>query len=205
MKYISKIPKKSIETYNEIINSGWNALKEPKNLILATIISVPISFISIYISLLFLNNINNYPSQIIENLFHSSKIVINIRLSYIFLIYIYILIHEIIHLIFVPNFVKSKSTFISVKFWGGFVYTEEEMSKYRFLLVTILPFVILSFVSPFILNLLGINPSIILTLVIINSAGSSVDILTFFLVLFQVPRNSTIKNSGIKTFFRGEL
>ncbi|MCX0402021.1 DUF3267 domain-containing protein [Clostridium perfringens] len=76
------------------------------------------------------------------------------------------------------------------------------MSKFRFLIVTIMPFIILSFIVPFLMIFLGLPKSLVLTLLIVNSAGSSVDILTFFLVLIQVPKNSNIKNLGARTFFK---
>lgn len=65
-----------------------------------------------------------------------------------------------------------------------------------------MPFIILSFVMPVIMTLLGVNPMIILILAIVNAAGASVDVLSFILLFFQAPRNSNIKNNGIKTFYK---
>ncbi|AWS27205.1 DUF3267 domain-containing protein [Clostridium perfringens] len=202
MRYINSIPKKSSKQYNEMINQGWIPLKEPRNLILAIIISIPISILCIYLSLIPFYTLNNYFITILKNIIFSDHFVIDINLLYILIIYTYIFIHELIHLIFIPNFINSKCTFISLKFWGGFVYTEEKISKLRFLIVTIMPFIILSFIVPFLMMFLGLPKSLVLTLLIVNSAGSSVDILTFFLVLIQVPKNSNIKNLGARTFFK---
>ncbi|MGG7060546.1 metalloprotease family protein [Clostridium tertium] len=75
------------------------------------------------------------------------------------------------------------------------------MKKSRYLVITILPFIMLSFVLPFIMTLMGFDPMIILTLSIINSAGSSVDVLSFLLLVLQIPKNGIIRNNGINTFY----
>ncbi|SQC85496.1 Protein of uncharacterised function (DUF3267) [Clostridium perfringens] len=202
MKYIKNIPKKDIKEYNEMINHGWIPLKEPKSLVLSTVISIPIAIFCIYLSLIPFYILNNYFITMLKKLVFSNYFIVNINLQYIVVIYIYIFIHEIIHLIFIPNFINSKCTFISLKFWGGFVYTEEKMSKFRFLVITVMPFIVLSFIMPFFMIYLGFSKPLILALLLINSAGSSVDILNFFLVLMQVPNGSTIKNLGLRTFFK---
>lgn len=202
MRYINKILRKNNEVYDEMVSEGWQFLKEPKGLRQATLISIPISLISAIVSILFLISVNGKLSDSISRIFSSNQININIKLSYIILIYLYILFHEIIHLVFIPQFIKSKSTFISLKWWGGFVYTEEELSKFRFLVITIMPFIMLSFIFPIILIGIGVSPILVLILVTINSAGSSVDILNFFLIIVQVPNKGIIKNIGTKTLFK---
>ena len=202
MKYISKIPDTDINLNNDMISTGWKMLKEPRNLVTATLISLPISIINIYLCIFFIKLINKDLLTIINSIFYDGKFVFTIKLVYIVYIYVYIFLHEVIHLVCIPNFANSKSTFISVKLWGGFVYTEEIISRNRYLIVTIMPFIILSFVMPIIMTLLGVNPMIILILAIVNAAGASVDVLSFILLFFQAPRNSNIKNNGIKTFYK---
>lgn len=201
MKYLSKIPDTDIALENKMINNGWRPLKEPKNLCTATIFSLPIAFINVFLCAVFIIWINKDVVTIINSVISESSIVLNINFLYILYIYFYIFLHEIIHMICIPNFIKSNLTFISVKLWGGFVYTEEIINKQRYLLITILPFILLSFVIPLLMTILKINPKVILTLAIINSAGSSIDVLSFFLILFQIPKGSSIKNNGIKTFY----
>ncbi|WGX77507.1 DUF3267 domain-containing protein (plasmid) [Paraclostridium bifermentans] len=202
MKYISKIPDTDINLNKDMIRTGWKMLKEPRNLVTATLISLPISIINIYLCILFIKLINKDLLTIVNSIFYDGKFVFTIKLVYIVYIYVYIFLHEVIHLVCIPNFTNSKSTFISVKLWGGFVYTEEIINRNRYLIVTIMPFIILSFVMPFIMTLLGVNPMIVLILAIVNGAGSSVDVLSFILLFFQAPRNSKIKNNGIKTFYK---
>lgn len=202
MRYISKIPETDINLNKEMISSGWKMLKEPRNLVMATLISLPIAIINIFLCIFFMEWINKDLLTIINSIVYEGKLAFTIKFMYIVYIYMYILLHEVIHLVFIPNFTKSKSTFISVKLWGGFVYTEEVIKKNRYLIITIIPFIMLSFVVPFLMNIVGINPIIILTLAIVNAAGASVDVLSFVLLLFQVPKNSSIKNNGIKTFYK---
>lgn len=201
MKYISKIPEGDVNVKKEMINKGWKMLKEPNNLVTATLISLPISILNIYLCILFMKWINKDLVTVTNSIISGGGISFTIKFRYIIYIYLYILLHEIVHLIFIPNFIKSKSTFISVKLWGGFVYTEETIKKSRYLVITILPFIMLSFVLPFIMTLMGFDPMIILTLSIINSAGSSVDILSFLLLVLQIPKNGIVKNNGINTFY----
>ncbi|HAT4163598.1 TPA: DUF3267 domain-containing protein [Clostridium perfringens] len=155
-------------------------LKEPKSFVLSIIIYIPIAIFCIYVSLIPFYILNNYFIAILKKLVFSNYFIVNINLQYILVIYIYIFIHEIIHLIFIPNFINSKCTFISLKFWGGFVYAEEKMSKFRFLVITIMPFIVLSFIMPFFIIYLVFSKPLIFALLLINSAGSSVDILNFF-------------------------
>lgn len=202
MKYISKIPETDVNLNKEMSRSDWKMLKEPKNLLIATLISLPISIINIYLCIFFMKWINKDLLTTINSIIYGGKLAFTIKFRYIVYIYLYILLHEVIHLVCIPNFYKSKSTFISLKLWGGFVYTEEVIKRNRYLIVTIMPFIILSFVVPFLMIKLGVNPMIILTLAIVNSGGAAVDVLSFALLLFQVPRNSSIKNNGMKTFYK---
>jgi len=41
------------------------------------------------------------------------------------------------HLIFIPNFIKSNKTYIGIVPFGGYVYTEEILTKTRYIIITI--------------------------------------------------------------------
>ena len=184
MRYINKTPSIDINMKNKMINEGWKQLKEPSNIVMATLISLPIALLNVYICLIFISGINPNIKMVINSIIESGSINFKIKLTYIIYAYICILLHEIIHMILIPNFIKSKLTFISIKLWRGFVYTEEIIKKRRHLIITIMPFIILSFIVPFFMTIIGISSEYVFILAIINSAGACVDIMSFIIILF---------------------
>ena len=110
--------------------------------------------------------------------------------------------HELIHLILIPNVVKSEKTYIGFTLFGGFVITEEEISKSRYILITIAPFVIISIILPLVLGSLGLLTVTLKFLIILNAMASSVDLLNFLLIIKQVPENAILKNNGPNTYWK---
>jgi hypothetical protein len=115
-----------------------------------------------------------------------------------------IIIHEFFHLIFIPNFLRSKDLIIGLTFLGAYVHTEIALTKARFMLISIAPYVILSILLPLILSISGLLSSEIIVFIILNSLGSSLDILGLVLVFLQVPKNAVIRNNGIMTYWKLE-
>jgi Putative zincin peptidase len=66
-----------------------------------------------------------------------------------------VVVHELIHLLFIPNFIKSDNTYIGFTYFGGYAYTKEALTKYRLCLILIAPFVFLSIIFNAISGLLG--------------------------------------------------
>lgn len=200
MKVISKIPKSNEKIHLDLIHNDWILLKEPYTLLVTILASIPIMLINIFISI---GAINIF-SEITLKEFGITKdlFTITIRLDVIIGIFLIVVIHELIHLLIVPNFLKSKRTFIGLTFFGGYVYTEEEISKKRYIIITIAPFVILSIFLPLILGLLGFLTPILKFLILLNAASSSVDMFNLFLLLTQVPKDSVLRSNGIKTYWK---
>jgi len=116
------------------------------------------------------------------------------------------LIHEFVHACFVPDAFRSDKTYWGIRFFYGFVHTTEKIKKSRFIIISLMPFILLSVVLPFILNAFGWLNACTITLCLINAIGSSVDCLNACLVAVQVPRGSYVVNNGYDTFFQsGEL
>lgn len=203
MKVINKLPKYDKDVHAELVKNHWTPIKEPKNLINALLLSVPFMIINVLLSICILNSF----STITLNEFgiDSSSIAININLGIIILIILLVIIHELLHLIFIPNFSKSKQTFIGLTWFGGFVTTEEEISKPRYLLVTVAPFIIISVILPFLLGFYGVLTTSVKFLIMLNALASSVDTLNFLIVFKQVPRDGFLKSNGDKTYWRTSL
>lgn len=208
MKFTRKIPNtdKELSTYFHMNN--WKKLKEPSNIAWAIIFSFPIAYLLGAFSLWFIHHIN---PTLFTPLIHilkksnnlSFSINFNIRLLFkILYILAFMIIHELIHAIFIPNILESKKTFIGINGVFAFVYTSEPIKKARFIIISIMPFIVLSIVFPFMVNILGLMNNFIIFLVLLNAMGSCVDFLNIFLIMFQVPNSSTIINNGNETYFK---
>lgn len=125
-----------------------------------------------------------------------------IRFDFIIYVYLLILFHEVFHLILIPNFMQSEGTCFGIKPWGGFDFTTEKLSKRRFLLISLGPFLALSVILPIILGFLGLLHGFLVFLVFLNATASSVDTLNAFLILIQVPKNTIIVNNGFESYYK---
>ena len=128
---------------------------------------------------------------------------IQIRLDYLFFTYLVVILHEIIHLILIPNFKKSEITFFGIKVWGGFVFTKEKIGRNRYILISIAPFIILSIFLPLIIGVLNLLNGIFVFLAFINALASSINVLNIFLIFLQVPSEGLIVNNGFETYYFG--
>ena len=205
MKYIKKIPEENKEYTGELLRTGWKKLKEPK-LSLVMLIAIPVGILLMLLNIKYclyffpkLNEIINYS----ENSFAIKfKLGIWQLILYLIITVLFLILHEFIHLLFVPNFFKSKRTFWGMRLLYFFTYTEEEMSKFRMAVIFIAPLLFLSFIFPVILNILGIMNGFIMFLCVLNAGGSCVDVFYTLLILFKIPNGSIVKNNGAVTFYK---
>lgn len=203
MKILFNLPKENLKLKEELITSNWNRLKEPKNITLATIYSIPIILFLIIISTLWIYLISPEFREIFmaKNFSMSIKINLNV-LVYLIYILIFLFIHEILHLIFIPNFLNSEKTYLGFNGIFGFVYTEEVIVKNRYILIAIMPLIILSFILPIFLSLFGKLSSFAIFLCVLNAGGSCVDVLNIILIAKQIPKNSMIISNGNTTYYK---
>lgn len=204
MRYTRKLPSTNKELSNKLVSEGWSKLKEPSNLGIAILLSVPFMLINCAISIA----IAFYLYPPLKDLFNNEQgfsisFTLNLfTLIYVFIILIFMALHEVIHACFIPNILKSDKTFWGINMFYGFVFTTEKIKKDRFLIISIMPFILLSLILPFILNILGWLNGYTFLLCLINAGGSSVDCLNIFLVKIQVPKGSYIVNNGFETYFK---
>jgi hypothetical protein len=206
MKYIKKIPTSDKELSNKLISDGWKKLKEPSNLGMATLLSVPFMLINGIIFMVIVFCL--YPP--FKDFFNNSKDGFNITfegnlytlIMYIVTIFIFMSIHEFLHACFIPNVLKSDKIYWGINAFVGFVYTTEKIKKSRFLIISIMPFILLSVILPFILNIFGWLNGFTIFLCLINAMGSCVDCLNICIVGIQVPSGSYIVNNGFETYFK---
>ncbi len=113
-----------------------------------------------------------------------------------------LVVHELIHLLCIPDFIRSGTTSVGITYGGGFVYTEEQLTRTRFIIISFAPFITLSLILPFILGMLNLLSPLVLGVLLVNSLGSSVDILVALLVLIQVPSRSHLRANGRETYWK---
>ncbi|MFL0198429.1 DUF3267 domain-containing protein [Clostridium sp. WILCCON 0269] len=208
MKYIKKIPTSDKELSNKLISEGWKKLKEPSNLGMATLLSIPFAFINgiIFMVLVF------YLYPPLKEFLNSNKDGFSITITlgknlfalimHIVTIFIFMAIHEFLHAFFIPNVLKSDKIYWGINAFFGFVYTTEKIKKSRFLIISIMPFIMLSVILPFILNIFGWLNGFTIFLCLINAMASCVDCLNICLVGIQVPNGSYVMNNGFETYFK---
>lgn len=196
----SQLPKFSKKSHQELVNSGWVPLREPGSIAVAIILSIPFMVTNLFISVMFIRTFSTISLE--EFGFTPDAFSITINLGVIFALIILIIIHELLHLIFIPNFINSTKTYVGLAVFGGFVFTEEEIGKSRFILITVAPFLLGSIILPIILGIFGILLPPLKLLILLNAMASSVDILTLVLIVKQVPNKAMLKNKGLKTYWK---
>lgn len=202
MKYARKIPDADPELREALLAAGWKKIKEPPNLILAILLSIPFMIINAVICYLILLIVDPASAYLVTDFIAADSWSVNIRFDYIIYVYLFVIAHEFIHLLFIPNFYRSEKTFIGIKPWGGFVFTTEEIGKGRFLIITVAPFMIISILAPVALGLSGLLGGFLVFIIFLNALASSVDMLNATLIASQVPRGSTIVGNGFESFYK---
>jgi len=202
MKYAKSIPPADPELRETLRAEGWRAVKEPSNLFFAFLLSVPFMVLNAFVCYFVLFLVDPAVAATVGDFLFAGTWTIEIRFIYIVYAYLMIIAHEFLHLVFVPRFLKSEKTYVGIKPWGGFVFTREKLTKRRFLLVSLAPFVGLSLVVPAILGFAGLLGGVILFLVFLNAFASSVDMLNALLVAVQVPNGAVIVNNGFESYYR---
>ena len=203
MRYIKKIPLADKVLGNELISEGWTKLKEPSNLIISTLISVPFMFINGVIFMIIAFYLYPPLKELLSSESPSFSIRVNLfTLIYVAIIFVFMTVHEFLHACFIPNGLKSDKIYWGINGFFGFVFTTEKIKKGRFLIISIMPFILLSVILPFILNILGLLNGYTILLCLVNAMGSCVDCLNMCLVAIQVPNGSHIVNNGFETYFK---
>ncbi|WP_280768068.1 DUF3267 domain-containing protein [Salipaludibacillus daqingensis] len=199
MKIVSRIPDWNEQKHTDLLNNDWKPLKEPESLFIAICLSLPLMVINVFLAI---GLMMTYTSlTLVELGVNANGVVFSIHFGLIIGLILFIIIHEFIHLVFIPNFSKSSSTLIGLTLFGGFVYTEELIGKTKFLIISLAPFIILSIVLPFILHIFGLLTTFMKVLILVNAAASSVDVLNVFLIK-QVPTNAVLTSNGNKTYWK---
>ena len=198
-KIKNSFPKLDQEFHEKLLKDDWKELKEPKSLMGYVALSVPFMIVNFLIGM--------WIMEISTSGIATDQKIITIDVIYavpviILVAIVLVVVHELIHLLFIPNFIKSDNTYIGFTYFGGYVYTKEALTKYRLCLILIAPFVFLSIIFNAISGSLGFYNVPLCAFIILNSIGSSVDILSLTLVLLQVPKDAYLTMNGMRTYWK---
>lgn len=118
---------------------------------------------------------------------------------------IFMPIHEFIHALFFPENLLSKNLFFGFTFKGlaPFAAYIGEMRRNTFIKVLLAPFIIISILGFLYLLVFGRN-ELIEHIIVFNALGACADCLGVFLVLRQVPKNATVRNKKIRTYWKNK-
>lgn len=194
------MPSTNEERRLQLINEKWVKLKEPKSIGTAILLSIPLMIANTLVTLMVFKLVSEVSLKNIG--IQGDSISITINLFHIAGVILLLIIHELIHLIFVPNFIKSDKTFAGITLFGGYIYSEEIITKSRYILITIAPFIAISILLPLLLGLSGHLNFFMKFIILLNAMSSSVDILNLILILKQVPTNSSLTSNGMDTYWR---
>lgn len=195
---------------SRLIAEGWTRLKEPGDIVQAMVLSVPLMVANMLITAGLIRLVApaalNQLIGLALSPFSSTSFNVELNLLEVGLgilsLALLMLIHELLHLVFVPNFPRSDKTRLGLTYAGAYVVTEEIMTRKRFGLIGLGPFVIVSLALPLILGLAGLLSPGLIVLALLNAMGSSVDIMGLLFMITQVPRGSVLRCCGWNTFWR---
>jgi hypothetical protein len=170
---------------------GWSGIREP-NPIAIQFIAVPVALAVI---------------PLLGSLFYliwpASPASASTWLIMIFMVGL-IPAHELLHAICFPGGLHSPQTLIGI--WPArllfYAHYEGVMPRNRFLLTFAMPFLVLSLLPIVIIALTRWPALDFLFLSLVNGAAASGDIIGIFLVAFQVPRNTMVRNKGWRTYWK---
>lgn len=200
MKILYNLPEKNASAHRKLMEDGWVPLKEPKQMVSAILWSIPFMIVAVLISIGSLHVFSTV--SLSEFGVTAGSFSMTIKFSTVFEIALLLLLHEFLHLLFIPHFIRSDKTAIGLTWSGGFVITEEELARSRYLLITMAPFLVISFIVPLLGGALGWLTPLLKFFILLNAMGSSVDWLNFFLVIKQVPKTAVLKSNGPNTYWK---
>jgi hypothetical protein len=173
------------------IEEGWKAVKEPKSVVVTMLISLPIGLLMSSI-VIFIAYMNGIESDIKPNI------------SLVIALLIIIPIHELIHALVFPEPINSDKVIFGLlpKVGAFYAHYEGEMKKIRFLITLLAPFIVITIIPLIFLCVTGIDMPFVIKISAVNALCASADVFGFFTILFQLPKNSVVRNKGIKTYWK---
>jgi len=197
------------EKVSGLMADGWRKLKAPGNTAIAILRSVPLMLLNFIIIAGIVMLVAPAPQSQLTAFFSSlftGSFSIEIKLLDIVLgilcLALLMLMHELLHLVFIPGFLRSDKTYLGIMYAGVYVVTEEVLTRQRFIIISLAPFIVLSVLLPIVLGATGMLSLGLIILALLNAIGSSVDLLGLLLVIRQTPPGARILCIGMGTYWK---
>jgi hypothetical protein len=175
-------------------------VKEPAKVATYILLSIPIMVLNAFLTLVLVGLFVPLSLQYFG--VADDSLSISISIPGIALLVAVLVVHEFLHLLLVPGFLRSDKTYAGITIYGGFIYTEEVLTRRRFIAISLMPLVALSVLLPVVLGAAGLLSPLFVLAILLNAIGSSVDIMGLFFVLAQVPPGSSMVCNGMKTYWK---
>ena len=173
---------------------GWHSIREPGPIAMQ-FIAIPVAFILLFIWAVCLLSIQQDPS---------SLPVPRMDINALAILFSLIPAHELLHALTHPVWGASPNSIIGLWWSKGLFYAhyEGEMSRNRFLLVFIMPFIVLGVLPTMLIMMI---PELMQSLIWLSLFGSILacgDLVGVGLIFFQVPGSAIVRNKGWKTYWK---
>lgn len=123
-------------------------------------------------------------------------------LSWIIILILIIPIHELLHAVCFPGKITSSNIIFGYYKGSIFAFYTKEIKTTRFLLTLVFPFIILTLLPVLSAIIFHLNFNILFKISLINSFLSGGDIVSFFIILKQIPLNGMVRNKGYYTYWK---
>jgi hypothetical protein len=112
--------------------------------------------------------------------------------------------HELIHATGFEGGVTSKRVVFGFdpKVFGFYVHYSGVIPRDRYIAIAALPFITITLLPLIIVVWFGIEYTYLTEIIFSNGLASALDVLTVILILRQVPRQSVLVNSGLKSYWK---
>lgn len=192
-----------------LMADGWRKLNAPGSTAIAILMSVPLMLLSFIIvagivmlvAPASLSQLTDFFSSLFTGSFSIEIKLLDILLGALSLALL-MLVHELLHLVFIRGFLRSGKTYLGIMYAGFYVVTEEVLTRQRFIIISLAPFIVLSVLLPIALGATGMLSPGLIILALLNAIGSSVDLLGLLQVIRQTPPGAGILCIGMDTYWK---
>jgi len=173
---------------------GWRTIREPGPVALQ-VIAVPIAMA---LALVWAICVLSFR----QTTFLSQGVTIDI--STLLLLILIIPVHELLHAVVHPGWGLSSSTIIGIWLSKGLFYAHYtgEISRNRFLLVLVMPFIVLGVLPTALIMLMPVLRQSLLWLSLFGSVFACGDLESVGFIIFQIPSSAIVRNQGWKTYWK---
>ena len=183
---------------------GWSSLDEPGPVAVQWI-AIPIAVVVAIFLMACFN------AAIPRGIYQSKLVILSFQIWQPFLaIMLLVPLHEIIHAFCYPHYGATDQTLIGV--WPQkilvYAFYQGAMTRARFIITMLTPFLVLSFLPVFSVALFRQPPlsgeflTFLIVASILNGIASSADILAAALVFWRLPRQAVIRTKGWKSYWK---